>query len=65
MEEYLILLCFFLFRVSSGGLASILGQMGKQPKLSTLEKSKLDWDEFKKSENLEDELNKYSKGKDS
>ncbi|XP_028392279.1 craniofacial development protein 1-like isoform X2 [Dendronephthya gigantea] len=39
-----------------GGLGSVLGKIGKKPKLSTLEKSKLDWTSFKKDEGIEDEL---------
>ncbi|KAK9502458.1 hypothetical protein O3M35_011234 [Rhynocoris fuscipes] len=46
-----------------GGIASILGQIGKKNKLSTLEKSKLDWDSFKKSEGIEEELEQHNKGK--
>ncbi|RZC32084.1 craniofacial development protein 1 [Asbolus verrucosus] len=45
------------------GISSVLGQLGKKPKISTLEKSKLDWDKFKKEENLEEELQTYNKGR--
>lgn len=51
-------------RVGLGGISSVLGQIGKKPKISTLEKSKLDWDNFKKQENIEEELNTHNKGKD-
>lgn len=51
-------------RVGLGGISSVLGQIGKKAKISTLEKSKLDWDNFKKQENIEEELNTYNKGKD-
>lgn len=47
-----------------GGIASVLGQIGKKNKLSTLEKSKLDWDRFKKEEGIEEDLQTYNKGKD-
>lgn len=47
-----------------GGLGSVLNQIGKKSKISTLEKSKLDWDQFKKEEKIEDELSAYSKSKD-
>lgn len=46
-----------------GGISSVLGQLGKKQKISTLEKSKLDWDTFKQQENITDELNSYNKGK--
>lgn len=49
---------------SLGGIGSVLSQLGKKPKISTLEKSKLDWDRFKKEENIEEELATYNKGKD-
>ncbi|XP_022908907.1 craniofacial development protein 1 [Onthophagus taurus] len=48
----------------SGGLTSLISQLGKKQKITTLEKSKLDWDKFKKEENLEDELHTFNKGKD-
>lgn len=48
----------------SGGLKSILNQLGKKNKISTLEKSKIDWDRYKKEEKIEDELAAYNKGKD-
>ncbi|XP_071566137.1 craniofacial development protein 1 [Temnothorax nylanderi] len=51
-------------RVGLGGISSVLGQIGKKAKISTLEKSKLDWDNFKKQENIEEELNTHNKGKD-
>ncbi|XP_069701252.1 craniofacial development protein 1 [Periplaneta americana] len=46
------------------GLSSVLGQLGKKSKLGTLEKSKLDWDRYKKDEGIEEELQKYNKGRD-
>lgn len=46
------------------GISSVLGQVGKKAKISTLEKSKLDWDNFKKQENLEEEISTHNKGKD-
>lgn len=49
---------------SKSGLSGILSQIGKKNKISTLEKSKLDWDRFKKEENLEEELQTHNKGKD-
>ncbi|KAF7281065.1 yeti [Rhynchophorus ferrugineus] len=51
---------------SSGlsGISNVLSQLGKKQKISTLEKSKLDWDKFKQEENIEEELQTYNKGKD-
>jgi len=47
-----------------GRLSSILNQIGKKSKINTLEKSKLDWEQFKKEEDIQDELKAYSKSKD-
>lgn len=47
-----------------GGIGSVLNQLGKKPKITTLEKSKLDWDRYKREENIEEELSAYNKGKD-
>uniref|UniRef100_T1JN00 Craniofacial development protein 1 n=1 Tax=Strigamia maritima TaxID=126957 RepID=T1JN00_STRMM len=48
----------------SGGLGSILGKISnKGTKLSTLDKSKLDWNEFKAEEGIEEELSFHNKGK--
>lgn len=47
-----------------GGISSVLGQIGKKAKISTLEKSKLDWDNFKKEENLDEEITNFNRGKD-
>ncbi|XP_077144297.1 craniofacial development protein 1 [Ranitomeya variabilis] len=47
------------------GMSSILGKLGsKKQKISTLEKSKLDWESFKEQEGIEDELAHHNKGKD-
>lgn len=51
-------------RGRSTGIGSVLSQIGKKQKINTLEKSKLDWDKFKREENLEEELNNFNKGKD-
>jgi len=48
----------------SGGIGNVLGKIGKKPKLSTLEKSKLDWDSFKEEKGIGSELLAYNKGKD-
>ncbi len=47
-----------------GGLSSILGQIGKKNKLSVLEKSKLDWNNFKETEGIREDLEKHNRGKD-
>ncbi|XP_046736257.1 craniofacial development protein 1 isoform X2 [Diprion similis] len=47
-----------------GGISSVLGQLGKKAKISTLEKSKLDWDSYKREENIEEEISTHNKGKD-
>ncbi|KAM4606809.1 craniofacial development protein 1 [Discoglossus pictus] len=47
------------------GMSSILGKIGsKKQKLSTLEKSKLDWETFKDQEGIRDELAIHNRGKD-
>ncbi|XP_055529257.1 craniofacial development protein 1 [Wyeomyia smithii] len=53
-----------LGRPATGGLGSVLSQIGKKNKLSTLEKSKLDWNSFKRTEGIEEELQTHNKGKD-
>jgi len=45
-------------------LDAILGGH-KKPKLSTLEKSKMDWSQFKEKEGIHDELNQHLKSKNS
>ncbi|XP_072403530.1 craniofacial development protein 1 isoform X3 [Chiloscyllium punctatum] len=47
------------------GLGSVLGKIGgKKQKLSTLEKSKIDWEAFKEKEGIGDELAIYNRGKE-
>jgi hypothetical protein len=46
-------------------LSSILARINKEPKISTLQKSLQDWNEFKKSEEIEEELEIQNKGKNS
>ncbi|XP_052896810.1 craniofacial development protein 1 [Anopheles moucheti] len=46
------------------GLGSVLDQISKKNKLSTLEKTKLDWTSFKRQEGIEEELQTHNKGKD-
>ena len=47
--------------VKSGGLSGFFSS--KKPKLTTLEKSKLDWDGFKKDEGIEEDLKTFNQGK--
>lgn len=47
-----------------GGLANVLSQIGKKSKLTILEKSKQDWDGYKKEEGIVEELITHNKGKD-
>lgn len=51
-------------RPSGGGLGAVLSQIGKKNKLSTLEKTKLDWNSFKRTQGIEEELQTHNKGKD-
>ncbi|KAK8740445.1 hypothetical protein OTU49_002912 [Cherax quadricarinatus] len=47
------------------GMSSIVGFLdSKKQKLTTLEKTKLDWNSFKSQEGLEEELEKHKKSKD-
>lgn len=47
-----------------GGLGSVLGALNKKNKISTLEKTKLDWDRFKNREGIAEDLNTFNRGKD-
>ncbi|KAK9882377.1 hypothetical protein WA026_020899 [Henosepilachna vigintioctopunctata] len=49
---------------SLSGIGNVLSQLGKKKKITTLEKTKLDWDKFKKDECLEEEISAHNKGKD-
>ncbi|KAH9488053.1 Craniofacial development protein 1 [Bulinus truncatus] len=46
-----------------GGLGSVLNKITKKNKMGTLEKSKIDWDVFKRKEGIEDDLKIHNKGK--
>ncbi|XP_015249018.1 PREDICTED: craniofacial development protein 1 [Cyprinodon variegatus] len=47
------------------GMSSILGQIGgKKQKMSTLEKSKMDWDAFKSEEGITEELAIHNRGRE-
>lgn len=47
----------------SGGISSVLGQIGKKNKLSVLEKTKLDWNGFKTKQGIDEELQTHNKGR--
>lgn len=49
---------------SGGGLSSVLNQISKKNKLSVLQKTKLDWDGFKSTEGINEELQTYNRGKE-
>ncbi|XP_034249859.1 craniofacial development protein 1 [Thrips palmi] len=51
-------------RGRGGGLSAVLSQIGKKSKISTLEKSKLDWERFKRDEGLQEEIQTHNRGKD-
>lgn len=51
-------------RSSGSGLAGALSQLDKKGKISTLEKTKLDWMNYKKKEGIEEEIQTHNKGKD-
>lgn len=55
----------FLRLKRSSGMSSLLGKIGaKKQKMSTLEKSKLDWESFKEEEGIGEELAIHNRGKE-
>lgn len=54
---------FGLKRPAVGGLGSVLNKINKKNKMGTLEKSKIDWDSFKRKEGIEEDLKIHNKGK--
>ncbi|XP_046393917.1 craniofacial development protein 1 [Ischnura elegans] len=50
-------------RVGGSSLSSALDKLGKKNKLSTLEKSKLDWENYKSKEGISEEITAHNKGK--
>uniref|UniRef100_U5EN00 Craniofacial development protein 1 n=1 Tax=Corethrella appendiculata TaxID=1370023 RepID=U5EN00_9DIPT len=48
---------------AASGLQSVLGIIGKKSGLSTLEKSKSDWNKFKTNEGISEEIQTHNKGK--
>lgn len=55
---------FDLKRPAVGGLSSVLSKIGKKNKMGTLEKSRIDWNSFKKKEGIEEDLKIHNKGKE-
>lgn len=49
---------------ASGGLGAVLGALNKKNKISTLEKSKLDWDKYKSREGIGEEIESFNRGKE-
>jgi len=47
-----------------GGLAGVVGSIGKKAKLGCLDKSKLDWNSFVQETGIKEELQTFNKGKD-
>lgn len=47
-----------------GGIGSMLGQLSKKNKISVLDKSKHDWNSFKRTEGIDEELQTHNRGKD-
>jgi len=47
-----------------GGLAGIVGAIGKKQKMGVLDKSKLDWNSFVSEEGISEDLKTHNKGKD-
>lgn len=44
-----------------GGVGSVLAMINKKPKMSTLEKSRLDWMKYRQQEGIEDQLEQNKK----
>lgn len=51
-------------RSARGGLSSVLNKIGKNNKQSTLEKSKNDWNSFKRNEGIEEEISTHNRGRE-
>lgn len=47
-----------------GGIGSVLGQLTKKNKISVLDKSKHDWDSFKRTEGIDEQLQTFNRGRD-
>lgn len=70
-QEIIVFACY-MFHVfpsprlkRSSGMSSLLGKIGaKKQKMSTLEKSKLDWESFKEEEGIGEELAIHNRGKE-
>ncbi|KAK6174404.1 hypothetical protein SNE40_017689 [Patella caerulea] len=49
---------------AGGGLGGVLNKIGKKQKMSVLDKSKMDWNSFKKDEGIEDDLKLHNNSKE-
>uniref|UniRef100_A0A3B4BAT0 Craniofacial development protein 1 n=1 Tax=Periophthalmus magnuspinnatus TaxID=409849 RepID=A0A3B4BAT0_9GOBI len=64
-EEFTYVLFFFSGVKRPAGLSKIIGRIGgKKQKMSTLEKSKMDWDAFKSEEGISEELAIHNRGRE-
>ncbi|XP_023327574.1 craniofacial development protein 1 [Eurytemora carolleeae] len=50
--------------IRKGGLASVVGSIGKKVKMGCLDKSKLDWNQFVTEEGIKEDLASHNRGKD-
>lgn len=48
-------------KTASSGVDQVLASLDAPKKVSTMEKTSLDWDKFKEAEGIEDELQQYTK----
>ncbi|XP_037043857.1 craniofacial development protein 1 [Bradysia coprophila] len=49
---------------AGGGIGSVLGHLTKKNKISVLDKSKHDWDSFKRNEGIDEQLQTHNRGRD-
>ncbi|KAG4067747.1 hypothetical protein HA402_005519 [Bradysia odoriphaga] len=49
---------------AGGGIGSVLGQLTKKNKISVLDKSKHDWDSFKRNAGIDEQLQTHNRGRD-
>lgn len=49
---------------AGGGIGSVLGQIAKKNKISVLDKTKHDWDSFKRNEGIDEQLQTFNRGRD-
>lgn len=49
---------------TAGGLSAVLGQIDKKQKINTLEKTQMDWKNFKQQQGIQEELQTHNKGRE-